>query len=369
MEIQTSNPFSQVKELDACGDLAEKLLSKIRQSLAKYRGIRKPLLEEGVFKRIAYISPHDVEIDHVLRKPVSIFNPGATIMGNDVLIFPRIIPGYFWYASAIGFFRIRLDDLLNGVIERPLRVSIAIYPSKPWDIGGCEDARAHLVNENEIYVLYTGIVPGPRKFHVYGGRSTQCFASLDTSLNLRRSGFLTINFGESQYLPSDWRDSAFVKRFGKEWSFLTRITVHSSQVCWKCMLNLEDLTIDANTLEPNLVNEDWEVKVGWSTNVVELGKGEYIVGWHGVQNVDKRYLNGLAIVDEEGNLKALTNYLLGPTEPAEYYGDRPGVIFGDGLIRYRDLLIWIGGVADQLIGIYVAELDKVLEKMVWVSKR
>jgi len=369
VELPTSSPLSNTKELESCIELVEKLVSKIRQFSSRYRGVRKPVFEEGIFKNIVYITPEDVEIDHIIKKPVSIFNPGAVLINDEVFVFPRIIPGYFWYASAIGFFNVKIEDLLNASLKKPIRVSIALYPKNPWDIGGCEDARAHLVNNDSIYILYTGIVPGIRKFHVYGGRSIQCFAEIDRALRVKRSGFLSIRFGEEKYLPADWRDSAFVKSIGKEWSFLTRIAVRNYQVCWRSILDLETLTIDADTLEPALINESWEQKVGWSTNAVEIGKGEYLVGWHGVQNIDKRYFNGLAIVDEEGRVLALTNYLLGPTRIEEYYGDRPGVVFGDGLLKYGDLVVWIGGAADQVIGVYVAELNRILEKMIWISKR
>ncbi len=369
MEIPTHSPFEGVKELESSQDLVDRLMKKIEQALERLRGLRKPIANE-VFKPVCYISPFDVEIEHPLRKPVSIFNPGAMLSRSGKLwIFPRIIPGYFWYPSAVGFFEVDIDKLLEGVLEKPIKVSVVLYPRYPWDIGGCEDARASYLN-NDIAILYTGIVPGVRKFHVYGGRSTQCIAILkELDLKLIRSGFLTIEVNGSKYLPSDWRDSAFIEGKGSEWSFLTRINVKGVMVCWKSVLNIDTLTINIDTLEPVFVNEPWEQKVGWSTNAVKIGSDEYLVGWHGVQEIDKRYLNGLAIVDSEGNVKAITNYLLVPSRIEEYYGDRPGVIFGDGLVVYKDRVIWIGGVADQMIGVFVAELKDVMESMIWIEKR
>lgn len=52
----------------------------------------------------------------------------------------------------------------------------------------------------------------------------------------------------------------------------------------------------------------------------------------------------------------------------EEYGDRPLVIFGNGLVRYRELVIWIGGVSDYAIGIFATPLDKLLEKLKWIQR-
>jgi len=47
----------------------------------------------------------------------------------------------------------------------------------------------------------------------------------------------------------------------------------------------------------------------------------------------------------------------------EEYGDRAMVIFGDGLIIYQDKLLWIGGVSDYCIGVFIADLDNVLKTL------
>ena len=72
-------------------------------------------------------------------------------------------------------------------------------------------------------------------------------------------------------------------------------------------------------------------------------------------------------MNDDGELLAISNYLLEPTSIEEEYGDRPRVIFGDGLIMYKDSLIWIGGVSDYAIGVYTVELDKALSKLMWLK--
>ncbi|MBP1357218.1 MAG: hypothetical protein JZD40_01835 [Sulfolobus sp.] len=117
-----------------------------------------------------------------------------------------------------------------------------------------------------------------------------------------------------------------------------------------------------------LVMEEWEDKVGWSTNTVKLGKDEYLVGWHGVGKEDIVYRNGLAIVSSSGDLLGITDYLLEPRDVYEFYGDRPGVIFGCGLILRKDELYWVGGLSDYGIGIYTTELPKILENIRWIIR-
>ena len=72
-----------------------------------------------------------------------------------------------------------------------------------------------------------------------------------------------------------------------------------------------------------LVPEEWESRVGWSTNALPLEEGEYLVGWHGISDGDQTYRNGLALVNEEGYVQAISGYLLAPNGLNESYCDRP----------------------------------------------
>lgn len=74
----------------------------------------------------------------------------------------------------------------------------------------------------------------------------------------------------------------------------------------------------------------------------------------------------MAIVDREGYLLAISNYLLAPRGLYEEYGDSSQVIFGDGLVLYKEYLIWVGGIGDYAIGIFTVEVEKALEKLKWI---
>jgi predicted GH43/DUF377 family glycosyl hydrolase len=45
------------------------------------------------------------------------------------------------------------------------------------------------------------------------------------------------------------------------------------------------------------------------------------------------------------------------------------VIFGDGLVKYEDYLIWVGGISDYGIGIFISKLEEVLKKLSWLRSR
>ena len=352
--------------------LNEFLLDKLLGSLKNKTGIRNNRVVD-VFERTLYIPPDSIEVENYLRrKPLAAFNPGAIIMGDKLLVFPRLVFDYYWYVSSIGVFELGMDEVIDqhNILTRKVKAKIILYPSEPWELArGCEDPRVVFHNDS-FHVLYTAVAALSLEQAM---KSLQGYAVLDREFNVAGKKYFRLKWSDGEHVPYSWKDSAFLEINKDRALMLIRPTLESRfgllEVVWRGEASLSEAIVDADTVEPVLLFEKWEFKVGLSTNALKISSNEYLVGWHGVQNIDKRYLNGLAIVDSDGNLKAITNYLLEPTRIEEYYGDRPGVIFGDGLAVYKDLVIWVGGVADQMIGIFVASLDKVLESMLWIKKR
>ena len=356
-------------------EIEEELYKKITEYVKREKLPRRNETKD-IFNRVLYIAPEDVETVNWVRKtPVSIFNPGAVIKNKKLLVFPRIIYGYYYYSSCVGLIELDIEKVLERDIEKPILTKIIMYPEEPWEMAlGCEDPRVELQN-NTYYILYTAVAHPPDRLWkrpvvgVYGYIGLQALALMDLDYNVKFRGYFKIKMKDKIHIPSGWRDSAFLKIGSKESTLLTRPSVKGIDVCWKGVLNMEELTLDVESLEPNLFNEEWEAKIGWSTNAVKISKNEYLVGWHGVSNNDGFYREGLAIVDEEGKLLAITpHYVLEPRGLNEIYGDRPGVIFGNGLVTYKDLLIWVGGVSDHIVGIFITEMDKALENLVWLKK-
>lgn len=349
------------------------LIRRLRDEALDYinrmsaRGYRSPRIVD-LFKRVMYISPDDIEVvNYTLRRPVAAFNPGAVLEddGKTISIFPRLIFGYYWYVSSIGHFSVDIDELINGNIGKPLKVRIVLWPTTSWDLGGCEDPRVIKYGE-EYIVLYTGVKPSITESHIYSGRPLQAIAFLDERLRVVRKGVFRLMYKGSVVDVEEWKDSSIIEIKGSKASLLTRLRVDDVRICWWCIGDLREFTVDYESLKPVFSTCDWEERVGWSTNCIKIGSNEYLIGWHGVSKEDLVYRNGLAIVSSDGELLATTDYILSPRELPEMYGDRSGVIFGDGLVLYKEYLIWIGGASDHCIGVFVTELDKVMEHMRWL---
>lgn len=294
------------------------------------------------------------------KPPVAVFNPGAVIDGNDLVVFPRIIFGYYKYVSSIGVFRIPVEDVLAGEIPERIETKIIVWPTSLWEFLGCEDARA-FKKDDRFLLLYTGKGYYETTDGSLERRDVLAYAELTRDYTNVKKDYFKIMAGGNIYHPKANKDSTFLQLDSKKTVLMMRPEINGILLGWKSIADTENLTIDVNTLEPVLVYEDWEFKVGWSTNAVKISSNEYLIGWHGVHRHDYSYRNGLALVDDQGNLLGITDYILAPRGLVEEYGDRSLVIFGDGLLLYKDQIIWIGGVSDYSIGFFATPLEKALE--------
>lgn len=333
------------------------------ESLGKLRGVRKPETRD-VFKRLAYVFPRDLRFPDYPREPRAAFNPGALPRGRRLLVFPRLVFDYYGYTSSIGLFEVDLEELLSGRFAGPVEARILLWPRELWEFKGCEDARASELG-GRVQLLYTGYGyhPGGSELEL---KWVQGFAELDGELRELKRGFFTVESGGERFAPK-MKDSALVRSTGSRAVMLCRPTLDGLQVCWRAEADLSELAIPVESMEPVLVHEEWESHVGWSTNALQLSSNEWLVGWHGVLKRDLSYRNGLAVVDGEGRVLAVSSYLLAPRGLVEEYGDRPLVIFGCGLARYGEQLLWVGGVSDYSIGFFSVELEKAFEELKWLS--
>ncbi len=363
--------------------IGKRLRKRAEWALKGLQGIRRDKTED-IFSRRYLIGPDDLLVENYLRKrPLSAFNPGVAQLGDAVLVFPRLIFDYYSYTSSIGVFSLPLEGLISGDLEPPFKTKIILWPQYGWEaVKGCEDPRVFPMGDG-FWILYTAVGKVQEN-----GRERQkpmlAFADLDRDFCVRRKGFFSIA-GPEGALTLGNKDSTILAVEGKKAWILTRPSFSSEvppwlesilatlgmeppearlpDMCWRAEADMGELTIHEESLRPVLVPETWEYKVGWSTNAVPLHEGRYLVGWHGVLREDLSYRNGLAEVDREGNLRAISDYLLAPRGLLEEYGDRPLTVFGNGLLLTQDRLIWVGGVSDYAIGVFIAELGDVLRML------
>ncbi|KYH38172.1 MAG: glycosidase [Candidatus Bathyarchaeota archaeon B23] len=341
--------------------LERRLAERCREALRELKGFRKPRVEDIFQAGRIYIGPRDLYIEnYIRRKPLSAFNPGALLRGGELHIFPRCIFEYYNYSSSIAHFTLDVGEVLEGGGEGPLRVELILWPRELWDSRGCEDARLY-EGGGRLLLLYTGV-----GYMEVGGKKTfvQALAEFKGDWREVRRGYFTIIEAGEVYTPRS-KDSAILTLKGSEASMLTRPTIRGMSFCWRCRADMDEMMM--HTLEPVLAPEEWEAKTGWSTNALRLSGEEYLVGWHATSKRDLTYRNGLAVVDGEGSLLAVSDYLLEPRGLMEEYGDRPQTLFGCGLVSYKEYLIWIGGLGDCLIGIFMTELEEALERLRWLE--
>ena len=341
-----------------------KIQSLLEEKVKSFIEGKKQLREnktKDVSKYRLILPPSIFRVSNYPRRPAAVFNPGAVLKGGKVYIFPRLVFDYYKYVSSIGVFELDVEDILSGKLPREIEVQILLWPKNLWEFLGCEDPRV-IFHGDEFLMLYTGKGGTDReekKQDVLG------FVRLDGAFNVKERGFFRISDGTEEFLPKSTKDSAFLEIEGSKASILTRIHIGEEErlLCWKGWADLEKKILDTDSLEPVLGPEEWEIKVGWSTNALKLSDTQYLVGWHAVLKEDLSYRNGFAVVDGKGNLLGTSDYTLFPKGIKEEYGDRPLVIFGDGLIRVDNKIVWIGGVGDYAIGIFIADFNDVLENI------
>ena len=346
--------------------LRTKLVEELRRGRA--RGLRNARCID-VFERLLYLTPRDVVVRGVGRDVRAFFNPGAVLVGNELVIFPRMIFDYYWYVSCIGIARLRIEEVLDASIPRPLEVEVLLYPEAWFEMGrGCEDPRATLVGNGVVFVMYTAV--GSRNPEYCVPVPMQGYAMVDLE-NRRVSmrNVLKARMGSETFVLEDWKNGTVLRYGARRCMALARPSIPSFSACWSCIFDPVEGFVELESVKLILAPEPWEYKVGWSTNVVKLEKDLYLAAWHGVSRSDYGYRHGFALLDSEGNLVGVTNYLLEPRTIHEKLGDRPNTIYGCGLVLYREKLLWIGGAGDHSIVVAATDLDKVMENVRWVEKR
>ncbi|RTH98288.1 hypothetical protein CSW23_10000 [Thermus scotoductus] len=341
-------------------DLEETLRAKAETFLAQRPGSRAEHTED-VFARRFYLSPERVEVvNHLRRKPLAVFNPGAVYRDGVVHLFVRLIFDYYGYASSVGYVALPLEDLLAGQLPDPLSVEIVLYPTEVWEASrGCEDPRAHAWGAGFL-LFYTGVGKlGEARLtdHKDVFFPALALAEFDPDLKLRRKGLVRIGpAGKSLLLPA--KGATLLQ--GN--AVLLRPSLPGvPDMGWRGRLDWNHLSIDQ--LEPILAPESFEFKVGWSTNAYPLGDGTYLVAYHGILRRDLSYRHGFALLSGDGELLALSSYLLAPQGLVETYGDRPFTLYGNGLFLHGDELVFVGGVGDYAVGVFTAPWQEVLVRL------
>ena len=317
---------------------------KIKQT----KFLKRNNTKQSIFECVKILYPSNFNITNYNRKPLAVFNPGATIYDSKLILFPRLIFDYYHYVSSIGYVEIPLGNFPND-IKTPLDTKIIRYPTSIFDIWGNEDSRVY-----KNWLLWVQL--GKNKETNFAGGT----------IDFKKQNIINeikFSFKRNHHLLEN-------EEIGRDFAILN----YSHMLCRPernikyCGITTWDINkqcgyLNWNDLRFLLKAEDWEEKVGWSTNSLEIANDLNIVGWHAINRKDYRYYNGLAIIDNDGELCGISDYVLYPGGIEQTYGDRTGVVFGCGLLVIDKSLYWIGGISDYAIGIFRCPFNTIMDNI------
>ncbi|MCK4259665.1 MAG: hypothetical protein KAX49_11845 [Halanaerobiales bacterium] len=304
--------------------------------------IRGNSFPKSIFNFETLITPETFKMVNYPRTPIAVFNPAAYIHSDKLILLPRLIFDEKFYISSIGICDpISLDNLISNEISTRLLK----FPTDINDFYGDEDPR---VTEDGSKLLWVAKNTEGFAYSVLADLSNQGISNphylylKDSSVPSGKDAAL-INDSYLVCRPEDDIKSSFSAPYS----------------------TIENTIIIENEFKPVLTTQSSEIKVGFSTNFVRISQNESIIGWHAVLTRNFEYANGLAVIDDKGELLGTTDYILYP-EGYLRYGNRPNTLFGCGLFKWKDQLWWAAGIGDWAIALYSITIDKIFEVMNYI---
>jgi predicted GH43/DUF377 family glycosyl hydrolase len=279
----------------------------------------------------------------------SVFNAGATIFDNKVLLLVRVedMKGFSHLCKATS-----KDGYTNWVIDKVPTLAPKA-DDFPEEIYGLEDPRiVKIEEENRYAVTYTSFSQsGP----------LVSLATTEDFQTFRRYGVI---------MPPDDKDaSLFPRKFNNRYVLIHRPSPTSYLLGANMWISYSpDLKHwgDSSILLPSRRGSWWDAyKVGLGPQPIETPEGWLII-YHGVKTTaaGSLYRLGLALLDLDDPSKVIKRcdeWVFGPNEYYERVGDVPDVTFPCGVVVKGDELIMYYGAADTTMAIATASLKEVLE--------
>ncbi|AEA46317.1 glycoside hydrolase family 130 protein [Archaeoglobus veneficus] len=332
------------------------------------KDVRRENRTEDIVVRRGVITADRVHLKkYPVDNPVTIFNASLFVEHDDIVIYGRIVLGYFTYASAVAEFMFPVKELYNNLFSGHYTAEITVFPDNRFDLWGVEDPRVYEIDG--------------RRLMTYCGRTVNYF---DPSVRVERTLPVTAIYDGGKWrklcvfrMPEEYRGfvisdkDAFLVKMGNELKLFHRIHMKDENFYLvmsnvnEDVLNFDKFT-EVSVQDTTLVLEPakFEDKLGWSTPPVKVD-GEHVLLLHAVDAETKSYRVLAILMDDSGKVTAITPcYIMGPKESYEVYGDRPFTVFPCGAQLIDDKLIISYGAADSAIGIGeidVSELMSILD--------
>lgn len=332
-----------------------------------------------IVRRTGVVSPSRISLRNLpIDHPASAFNPGAVLederAGDTLLVFPRVILGYYMYASSIACFKMPVQDAVRGLASNSkFSADVVVYPSNKHDIWGTEDPRVYRIN-GKLYMTYTGRAINYFETRRWKLRTRPVTAVLEGETWVKKTVFVTSDEKLGDVVSDK---NAFLYDTGGE-NLLLFHRLHTVKDRFHLVISrvprdsLEPLDpwpreVEVKECKEVLMPEKWEKKLGWGTPPVKIEANKYVVLIHAVDRDGVVYRVFAALMRIEGDnarVEAVTpTYIMEPHMEYEIVGDRPLVVFPCGAVRVDDNIIVTYGAADLFVGIGVIRLDELMMEL------
>ncbi|MFQ6051264.1 MAG: glycosidase [Candidatus Hydrothermarchaeota archaeon] len=316
-----------------------------------------------IVKRKGIITANRVHLTkYPIDNPVAIFNPSIITENDKITIYGRIVLGYFTYASAIAEISVGIEDIYNR-LPTHYTAEITVYPDSKFDVWGVEDPRVYEIDGMRLLT--------------YCGRTVNYF---DPSVRVERTLPVTAIFDGEKWrklcvfrMPVELRGftisdkDAFIVKIKDRLKLFHRPHMKDEKFYLvisnipKDVLEFKECK-EVSIKSPALAFDQakFEEKIGWGTPPVKID-GEYLLLLHGVDAVTKCYRVFAILMNEEGEVTAVTPYyIMEPKENYEIYGDRPFTVYPCGAVIIDEKLIISYGAADCAIGMGEIDITEIM---------
>lgn len=279
----------------------------------------------------------------------SVFNAGATIYDNKVLLLVRVedMKGFSHLCKAVS-----KDGYTNWVIDKEPTM-LPKTKEFPEEMYGIEDPRIVKLEDGKTYAIaYTAYSEGG---------PLVALATTEDFKTFRRYGVVRT--------PDDKDASLFPRKFGNRWVLIHRPSpTHYSLGAHIWISYSPDLKHwgDSTIVLPARKGSWWDAyKVGLGPQPIETSEGWLII-YHGVKTTASGsiYRLGLALLDLDNPSKVIKrcdDWVFGPSEIYERVGDVADVTFPCGAVVNKDDLMMYYGAADTTIAVATASLKEVIK--------
>ncbi len=332
--------------------------------LCKVEDLKRENKTVDIVRRKGVITAHRVHLKkYPIDNPVTIFNASMISENDELIIYGRIVLGYFTYASAIAEFRVPIKDVFNNLFTCHYTADIVLYPDNKFDLWGVEDPRTYEV-DGKLLITYSGRTVN------YFDPSIRVERTLPVTAILEKGGWRKLcvfRMPETLrgFLISD--KDAFLVKMKDGLKLFHRPHMRDE----KYYLAISDVTENIFELEEfrdvsvtNTVivmdHAKFEDKIGWGPPPVWVD-GELLLLLHGVDSETKAYKVFAITMNEEGGVTAVTPYyIMEPKETYEIFGDRPFTVFPCGAQIVDDKLLISYGAGDSAIGFGEIDLSELM---------